>query len=141
MRILVTGSRDWEDAGAVGAALYAAIETTPHHEITIVHGACPTGADKFAAEFCESEAHHLESSGTTLIAEPHEPDWNTNPRVGGLIRNADMVALGADLCLAFIGPCTKAKCRKPKPHGSHGATHCAGLAEKAGIPVKNQTDP
>jgi hypothetical protein len=47
-----------------------------------------------------------------------------------------MVAAGADLCLAFIDPCTKQGCRKIQPHGSHGASHTADLAEKAGIPTR-----
>ena len=46
-----------------------------------------------------------------------------------------MVTLGAGLCLAWIMPCVKPYCRRPDPHGSHGATHCADLAGKAGIPV------
>jgi hypothetical protein len=42
----------------------------------------------------------------------------------GMYRNADMVALGADLCLAFI------------LDQSAGATKCAGLARAAGITVR-----
>jgi hypothetical protein len=134
MRILITGSRDWKDAGAVGIALYAAIEGTAHREVTVVHGACPTGADQMAAEFCESEAHWLEHpAGVSLIPEPHPADWKTFGKAAGFRRNAEMVALGADVCLAFVGLCEKAECRKPKPHGSHGAIHCASLAIAAGI--------
>jgi hypothetical protein len=48
--------------------------------------------------------------------------WRINRRAG-FERNAHMVALGADCCLAFIRAY------------SGGATHCANLAEAAGIPT------
>ncbi|MFB6934553.1 hypothetical protein [Streptomyces chartreusis] len=54
-------------------------------------------------------------------------------------RNAHMVSLGADACLAFIGPCTSPRCRRPGPHPSHGASGCADLAEQAGIPTRRWT--
>jgi hypothetical protein len=53
VRILVTGSRDWDDEAPVRAALtdLVAGQTGPH---VVVHGACPTGgdaiADRIAAE-------------------------------------------------------------------------------------------
>jgi hypothetical protein len=46
-----------------------------------------------------------------------------NPQAG-LARNRLMVELGADICLAFVR------------NGSRGASHCAALAEEAGIPVR-----
>ena len=46
-----------------------------------------------------------------------------------------MVESGPDACVAAISPCTRAHCRNPQPHGSHGATHCADLAEQKGITV------
>lgn len=113
-RILVTGSRDWDDEQELRLALITA--WTPHqNSAVIVHGACPTGADAMAAEW---------ASQYGVRAEPHPADWSAHGKPAGFRRNAEMVRLGADLCLAFI------------KDGSRGATHCAAEAEKAGIPVR-----
>jgi hypothetical protein len=123
MRVLVTGSRSW-------------IWPTPLHEaldehygravaaggsLVVVHGACGNGADRLAAGW----ADRAESRGWPVTQEIHKADWSgPYSRGAGMRRNAHMVALGADACLAFIF------------RESRGATHCAGLAEKAGIPTR-----
>lgn len=130
MRILVTGSRDWTDAQTIAHALRQAADDTPPADITLVHGDCPTGADEIAAHF----AHLL-----GWRPEPHPADWDRHGRRAGPLRNEYMVSLGADLCLAFIGPCTSPRCIRTDPHPSHGASGCAELAEAAGIPTRRYT--
>jgi hypothetical protein len=130
-RILVTGSRDWSDGPTIWKSLAETVRALPYEQgLLIVHGACPTGADQMADEWGRGYGATIE----THRAEDFGP-W---PRCGPL-RNRHMVSLGADRCLAFIGPCTSPRCRKPRPHPSHGASHCADLAEKAGIPVRRFT--
>ena len=130
-RILVTGSRDWADNDLVRDALAtAAYQNVP---AVIVHGACPPGADAMASWWVRRYRH----LGLTEEAHPAE-DFGPWPRCGPL-RNRHMVRLGADICLAFIGPCTSTRCRKPGPHPSHGASGCADLAEEVGIPVRRWT--
>lgn len=63
--------------------------------------------------------------GFDIRLEQHPAKWNGPKGKGaGLARNAEMVALGADLCLAFI------------QDESKGATHTEQLARRAGIETK-----
>ena len=108
-RVLVTGSRDWADRQAIAAAL----RDWQAPGAVLVHGGA-RGADRIAAALWRSWG---------LRDEPHPADWHRHGRAAGPIRNQQMVAAGADVCLAFIR------------HASRGATHCAATAEHAGIPT------
>src|SRR5262249_49674527 len=102
-RVLVTGSRAWTDRDAIRDALGE--HWAPGN--VLVTGACPNGADAIA--------EHLWRSWGGPV-ERHPADWSEG-RSAGQARNAAMVALGADICLAFI--------RDDSP----GASCCARLAE------------
>jgi hypothetical protein len=118
-RVLITGSRDWNDELTIESALAMAVyQKVP---ATIVHGACPTGADAIASQW--TRAHRV----IGLTEEMHPAHWRWHGRAAGPRRNAEMVNLGADICLAFIR------------NGSRGASHTAGLAEQAGIPTRRWT--
>lgn len=112
MRILVTGSRDWDDREAI----LLSFQDYLGQDNVLVSGACPTGADRMAEEIAE------DFLGWKV--ERHPADWNGLGKRAGFVRNAEMVNLGADVCLAFI------------KNDSRGASHTARLAEKAGIPTR-----
>lgn len=120
MRILVTGSRDWTDIDTVRDALTVAVyQNLP---AVIVHGACLSGADAIASWWVRQFSRNLD-----ITEERHPADWTRHGKRAGFLRNAHMVDLGADVCLAFIR------------NGSRGASHTAALAEKAGISVRRWT--
>ncbi len=117
-RVLVTGSRTWQDPAPIEHALQQLYEG--HGEtLVVVHGACPRGADAIAARWCDRAG---------VAVEEYPADWTPHGRAGGFRRNATMVATHPKLCLAFIR------------NASPGATHCARLAEAAGIPTVRHAD-
>jgi len=138
-RILVTGSRLWSDGLSVAAALGDAAPGRAR-DVVVVHGMCDPrrpGTGQMVP-WMEAEGFPLEDQLRLASAdwladrwavmhgagyERHPADWARFGKDAGPRRNAEMVALGADVCIAWI------------KDGSRGATHCADLAEKAGIPV------
>lgn len=116
IRILITGSRDWADYNKIYEALALQDRCHEHsdcsHRYVLVSGHCPNGADVMA----EDVAKHF-GWGVEL----HPADWRRYKGSAGFRRNAEMVNLGADVCLAFI------------KNNSKGATMTAELAQKAGI--------
>ena len=116
-RVLVTGSRDWADAHAVGSALLAIANEVGLENMVVVHGKCPRGADYYADIWAE-----FHGTGP----ERHPADWGKHGRAAGIIRNVEMVDAGADVCLAFF----------KEGAANIGTKHCADLAERAGIEVR-----
>ena len=144
-RILVTGSRDWVDRVAISRAIFRYLsvtvpltaELTPggtevrYRDISdtvIVHGAA-RGADLLTASWAAGCVPPIRTEAHPVT----RADWQRNPRIAGYLRNSHMVGLGADVCIAFIMPCKKIDCHRIEPHGSHGASHTADLAESVDI--------
>lgn len=124
-RILVTGSREWEDQDAVWMALHRQLQPD-WGPVTVVHGDCPTGADLFARRWAEAMILRGMNVGAAwLHHEPYPARWDELGKSAGPIRNKYMVQLGADICLAF--PTTS----------SRGTVGCMKLAQAAGIEVVN----
>lgn len=115
-RVLVTGSRDWQDVETLHRALEveASLAASEGRTLVVVHGACPSGADSHAGRWAKQNGH---------LVEEHPAQWRQYGKAAGPIRNRTMVRRGADIVLAFI------------KDGSKGATNCARLADEAGIPV------
>ncbi len=140
IRVLITGSRDWDQADELREALLntwhdATQVHGPNAKLVVVHGACPTGADRIADDWARRQAAR---SPLVEVEQHRAQDFGPWPAAGPR-RNKHMVELGANVCLAFIAPCAKPRCPRPAPHPSHGASGCADLAEKAGIPVRRFT--
>ncbi len=121
MRILVTGSRKWADEDSLRHALDCVAEqafAAGCAEVVVVHGGA-AGADNLADRWARQRGMFL-----PIRAERHPADWKTHKRRAGILRNRDMVKLGADVCLAFV------------LDESPGATHCGALAERHDIPTR-----
>lgn len=113
IRILITGSRTWNNIDTIERVLKA--YAVPKQRVVMVSGHCPKGADWI----CEQWAHEL-----GWAVEKHPANWTKYGKAAGFIRNDEMTLKGADVCLAFIRA------------NSKGATHCVRMAKARGIPVR-----
>lgn len=105
MRILVTGSRNWDDVLVIQKTL----EDYNNFENTLVSGNCPSGADKIAEDIWRGNI------------ERHPANWSVLGPAAGPIRNKQMVDSNPDICIAFI------------KNNSRGASNTVALARMAGI--------
>lgn len=110
MRVMVTGSRTWTSRSLIRAALSGLPAGT-----VIVHGDARDGADRIAAAVADQFGY---------VVEPHRADWKQHGRAAGVIRNAEMIATGINLVLAF------------HKDGSPGTADAVQQAKDNGIPVR-----
>lgn len=142
IRILVTGSRSWEDVELLDDALRDAWHDAtqvfgPEHPVVIVHGDCRKGADFFARHWAVANGIRQEKypADWTGPCVPECPDDHRLNRANGQSacptagprRNEQMVQLGADILVAF------------QRDNSRGTADCIRRAAQAGIPVRRIT--
>lgn len=121
LRILVTGSRTCtlEQASTIVVRVLSTVVNSladEFQDVIIVHGHCVHGGVDMVA--------HLWAIENAAAPEPHPAEWARHGKAAGPIRNAQMVALGANLCLAFPAPT------------STGTWDCIRKAVAAGIPTQ-----
>jgi hypothetical protein len=121
--VLVTGSRGWpqDRAYMIDTALDEAVEIARKEvaDLLLVRHGAAEGVDTMASNWVKRNpvAQHW----MPVVEEIHRPAWDIHGRPAGHIRNAQMVNMGAELCLAFI------------KDESAGATGCLQAAGRAGI--------
>jgi hypothetical protein len=95
MRIIVCGSRNWNDDKAILKELTFLVQrertTNPKVQITVIHGAA-RGADLIAGAVAQRLG---------LQVEAFPADWEKHGQKAGFVRNTNMLRSGADLVMAF----------------------------------------
>lgn len=91
MKVLITGGRDFTDRRAAERFLSSFHR---NHPITLlIHGAA-RGADRLAASWAFRQR---------IPCRACPADWEGRGRGAGIIRNAEMLAMGPDVVIAFPG--------------------------------------
>ncbi len=122
-RVLVTAGRNRRDERTVWDDLTALLRD--HGKLTVVHGACSTGGDAFAARWCATAYR----AGKAVEEVPYPAElFGAWPSCGPK-RNKHMVSLGADEVLAYPD-------HSDVGRGSPGTYGCIGLAVKRGLSVR-----
>lgn len=138
-RVLVTGSREWVDFDLVDQALDAAlallqVPLTMQDTMLLCHGAAK-GLDSLAAVVAGSRGWKVEEHPASWNEHSVDcPSWHVSPvvqntcKMAGHRRNHEMIALGADLVIAF-------PTGEEKSGLSKGTWGCARAARAAQLPT------
>lgn len=123
IRVIVSGARE-TTAGQVAFVmdkLTRVIVPWMHdgHTVVVVEGRCHKGGVDLAAQ---RWAEAAKQEGWSVENEGHPADWKARGRTAGMIRNGEMVALGAAMVIAFPN------------RASSGTWDRLKQAAKAGIP-------
>lgn len=116
MKVLVCGSRDWDDAGAVRERL--SLIPYVHPDVPIIMHGDARGADHSA----DVAARHLR-----MPVKRFPADWKKHGKRAGILRNLAMLDENPDLVIAF------------QRNGSKGTQHTIDEARRRGIPVEVHT--
>lgn len=123
MKILVTGSREWDNDVLLRDALDA---VRRYGGLSVIVGDCPTGADEMTREWCGD-------FGVPFAV--YKADWVKYGKAAGPYRNYAMVddliesaftCLDTAYCLAFY----------KEGAGNRGTRHCSEYAESRGVAVQ-----
>lgn len=121
-RVLATGGRDRDDKALIWATFDDIRQE--HPRLIVVHGAAyPKKENGVRPDRSADWLIHLWCTDRGIYEETHPADWTQHGKAAGMIRNADMVALGAHQCVAFPGT-------------GNGTRDCMRRAAAAGIPVR-----
>lgn len=127
MRVIVTASRSWTNPGRIHHRMGLLLGVRPYgHFLYVIYGDA-RGGDAIIHQWVQDHAD------SNVRGERYVADWDTHGKAAGYIRNAQMVDSGAQLCIGFLCDCANPKCLRPKPHGTHGTTHCLDYARKEKI--------
>lgn len=92
IRILITGSRSWDNIDYIRLAFMELAEEHGQH-ITLVSGACPTGADRLGEIVAAELGWNIEL---------YPADWAKYGNRAGFVRNSQMIDTEPDMVVGFV---------------------------------------
>lgn len=98
MRVIITGDRH-RAARDLAEDILMRLFAKYGPDLVSIHGGAP-GVDNASAVACRELG---------LAAEPHVADWKGLGNIAGPARNREMVASGADMCIAVHGSLATSK--------------------------------
>jgi SLOG family YspA-like protein len=117
VKIIVTGSRIWTNESIIRNAFALIAMRLGPENMTIVHGACPSGADYLS--------DNIARAWTGMTVKAYPADWAKHGKAAGPIRNMEMVDGNLDALCALAFPIDQ----------SRGTRHCMSYARGRGIEV------